>query len=126
MSRDNRRLMLNPCTYYGLLMRKTFRDALLAAISRPNVSLKAIADGSNVSYEQLKKLKQGKSKTTNVEDAMRVANYLGMSLDEFLGDDTALIRSEIVDLYSQLTPQQREFLLASVKGVLADPNPGNQ
>lgn len=100
-------------------MKMTFSEALSRVLEETGVSLRAVAEGAGVSYEQLKKVKQGKSKSTNVDDAVKVANYLGMTLDELLGDDTAAIRSEIVDLYNQLTQQQRDFLLASVKGVLS-------
>lgn len=102
-------------------MKMTFSEALTRVLDETGISLRAVAEGAGVSYEQLKKVKQGKSKSTNVDDAVKVANFLGMTLDELLDDDTAAIRSEIVDLYNQLTQQQRSFLLASVKGILSGP-----
>jgi transcriptional regulator with XRE-family HTH domain len=107
-------------------MRKMFRQALLDACDRTQTSLRAVANSTGVSYEQLKKLKQGKSQSTNVDDAVLIANFFGMSLDEFLGDDTHQKRDEILDLYSRLAPQERELLLAAARGFRAQPLPANQ
>ena len=95
----------------------TFRDALLARCGGPGQpSLKNVADTAGVSYEQLKKVKQGKSGSTNADDAVKVAHALGLTLDEFLDDDLASDRAEIASLYSQLTPEERAILLDAAKG----------
>jgi phage repressor protein C with HTH and peptisase S24 domain len=60
-----------------------FRHALEHALKVSGVSLRAIATHSGVSYDQLKALKQGKAKTTNVDDAMRVAAAFGVILEDF-------------------------------------------
>lgn len=102
-------------------MAQTFRTALLRALEQTGVSLKQVCESSGVSYEQFKKVKQGKSQSTNVDDALRVANYFGLTLDEFLADDTAVVREEILDLYRQLEPGERWFLLASARGMIEHP-----
>lgn len=107
-------------------MTKTFRDALMHWKDVTGRSLRDIASSSGVSYEQLKKLGQGKSRSTNVDDAVRIANDLGMTLEEFLDDKTVLIRSEIVEIYNKLSEQERQFLLASARGVSSDHREGNQ
>lgn len=98
---------------------KTFRAALMDAISDRDISLKSVAEGAGVSYEQLKKLGQNKSKSTNVDDAIKIARYFGQTLDQFLEDDQATNRVELMRLYNQLTDQERAILLRSAKGVLA-------
>lgn len=100
-------------------MTKTFRDALMQIVAERGVSLRSVAVGTAVSYEQLKKLAQNKSRSTNVDDAIRIANYFGMSLDEFIGDQTQAQRQEILDLYSKLDAQERELLLAAARGFRA-------
>lgn len=60
-----------------------FRKALEHALEKKGVSLRSVATKSGVSYEQLKALKQGKSKSTNVDDAVRVAAAFGVSLENF-------------------------------------------
>ena len=111
---------------YYPLMTLTFRNALMGAVEKSGKSLKAVAEGAGVSYEQLKKLNQYKSKSTNVDDAVRVAGFFGMTLDQFLEDDAVIIRSEIVDLYNQLTDQERLMILGAVKAALASRVSGKQ
>jgi phage repressor protein C with HTH and peptisase S24 domain len=60
-----------------------FRQALARALEVQDISLRSVATKSGVSYELLKSLMQGKSRRTNVDDAMRVASAFGVTLDEF-------------------------------------------
>lgn len=83
--------------YVGIfpLMETTFKLALDHALAETGKSLRSIAIAAGVSYEQLKNLKQGKSQTTNVDDARKVAAAFGVSLDDFyagrLHPSTAMI-----------------------------------
>lgn len=97
-------------------MTKKFREAFLDALDQSKWTMVRVSELSGVSEEQLKKLKQGKSQRTNVDDAVRVANAFGVTLDEFLDDQTATIRSEIVDLYNQLSPEERKILQDAARG----------
>ena len=92
-------------------MHKTFRKALLDALEQTNTKLAAVARATGVSYEQLKKVNQREDASTNVDDAVKVAHFFGQSLDEFLGDTTIEDRSELLDLYSQLSSSEQKFLL---------------
>lgn len=98
-------------------MAKTFRDALSAAINETGATWSAVASATGVSYEQLKKLKQGKSQSTNVDDAVKIANHFGMTLDEFIGDQTRYQREEILDLLLGLSEQERDLLIAAARGM---------
>ncbi len=69
---------------YCPLMALTFSEALASALEMTKTPLRQIAERANVSYEQLKKVKQGKSQSTNVDDAQKVASALGFTLDQFL------------------------------------------
>jgi transcriptional regulator with XRE-family HTH domain len=91
-------------------MVKTFKDAVEYALKETGVSLSAVAEATGVSYEQLKKLRQRPNASTNVDDAKRIANYFGKSLDEFLGDDLAQDRAAVVEAYNRLTPEERVLL----------------
>jgi len=64
-------------------METTFRTALERALADTGRSLRSVAQDAGVSYEQLKNLKQGKAKSTNVDDALKVAGAFGVSLDDF-------------------------------------------
>ena len=102
-------------------MSKTFRSALLAHVEASGLSLKEVADRSRVSYEQLKKVRQRDTASTNVDDARRVANVFGLTLDEFLDDRTIEDRIELVQLYNQLSPQERRLLQAAAAGLSVQP-----
>ncbi len=102
---------------YDPHMSKTFREALLIELEKRGLSLKGLAEGAGVSYEQLKKLKQNKSRSTNVDDAKKIADYLGIPLDTLLDSPGTLSSIEIVDLYNQLSDQERQFLLKSARGL---------
>lgn len=89
----------------------TFREALLARTgAKDQPSLKAVAEGAGVSYEQLKKVKQGKSLTTNVEDAVLVARFFGLTIEEFLDAEMVADRDETVQLYRKLSVDERRLL----------------
>jgi transcriptional regulator with XRE-family HTH domain len=103
---------------YDPHMTRTFRAALLNVLETRDISLRAIADGAGVSYEQLKKLKQAKTLSTNVDDAKKVANFLGVSLDSLLDDPDTPSPLAIVDLYNQLSSEERQFLIKSAKGLV--------
>lgn len=118
-SRDDCRLSCGRGAAYFERMRKRFRDALIEHCERTKTSLSAVSNATGVSYEQLKKLRQNKSKSTNVDDAVLIANFFGLSLDEFIGDDTPQKREEILRLYSQLETSERDLLLAAARGFLS-------
>ena len=91
-------------------MKRPFRDALLARLDETGIDLAEVARESGVSYEQLKKLKQGKVRRTNAEDAMAVAAVFGLTLEAFVGDEAIADRLELARLYLQLSPRERQLL----------------
>lgn len=94
-------------------MTKRFRDAFLEALESTGTPLRRVATATGISEDQLKKLKQRESASTNVDDAIKVANFFGYTLDEFLGDRTVEDRAEIVALYNQLSARERAILRAA-------------
>ena len=117
LSRDFCRLFEGMQKMYNSDMT-TFRVALISHLNRTGVSLRKVADGSGVSYEQLKKLKQVEDRTTNVEDAMRVARFFGMTVEEFILGKKSTSPLEIVQILSRLSPQSREVLSNAAKAQL--------
>ncbi|MCA2013491.1 S24 family peptidase [Cereibacter sphaeroides] len=65
-------------------MEKPFKDALEFAVETTRRSLRSIALDAGVSYEQLKGLMQGKSRSTNFDDGVKVAAVFGVSVEDFL------------------------------------------
>jgi len=99
-------------------MKLSFQQALLSHLDAHGESLRSIALATGVSYEQLKKVKQ-RGGSTNLEDAVRVANFFGKTIEEFLGDASARERLEILDLYNQLGKQEQDHLLATARAFAA-------
>lgn len=97
-------------------MTKPFREALLEALEAKGWSMRYIATESGVSYEQLKKLNQGKSQSTNVDDAIKIAHVFGLTLDELVQDTTAQDRAEVAELWTQLSEAERDLLRAAARG----------
>ena len=97
-------------------MAQTFRSALLDALEETGLPLSKVAEGSGVSYDQLKKLRQRANASTNVDDARAVANFFGVTLDQFLDDRSLSDRVELVEFYNRLTDQEIEILKAAARG----------
>jgi transcriptional regulator with XRE-family HTH domain len=97
-------------------MAKTFRSALLDALEKTGLPLSKVAAGSGVSYDQLKKLRQRPHASTNVDDARSVANFFGVTLDQFLDDTSVIARVELVEFYSRLSDEEIEILKAAARG----------
>ena len=98
------------------MMAKKFREALIDALDRSGWKLQAVCEVAGVSYEQMKKVRAGKSQSTNVDDAIKVAHAFGMSLDEFIGDTTIADRAETAALWLRLSEAERAILLAAARG----------
>jgi len=65
-------------------MPLTFKEALNGAMNASGLSMRKLAEKAEVSYEQLKKINQGKTQSTNAEDALRIAAALGIPLESFM------------------------------------------
>lgn len=94
-------------------MAKPFREALLERCEQTKTSLKKVAEGTGVSYDQLKKLRQREDAKTNVDDAIKIAAFFGLSMEEFVGDEAVEARVAVVETYNQLTPRERAILRAA-------------
>ncbi|MDO6586826.1 S24 family peptidase [Salipiger sp. 1_MG-2023] len=65
-------------------MFRTFKEALASALSVTGRSLREVTASADVSYEQFKGFLQGKSRSTNVDDAIKVAHAFGVSMEAFM------------------------------------------
>jgi phage repressor protein C with HTH and peptisase S24 domain len=103
-------MRISRCTGIFPPMETTFRAALEHAATTTGKSIRSIAESAGISYDKLKNLSQGKSKTTNVDDAMRVAASFGVSLEDFYegllhpASDTVAVAGKVgagaeIDLY---------------------------
>nr|WP_111299409.1 helix-turn-helix transcriptional regulator [Paracoccus saliphilus] len=101
-------------------MPRRFYDALKDALDSSGWSIARLCKEADVSTDQITKFMQragkGQPASTNVDDAVRLANALGLTLDEMLEDRTAELRSEAADLWRSLTSEEREILRAAARG----------
>jgi phage repressor protein C with HTH and peptisase S24 domain len=65
-------------------MMKTFSEAFQEAVRSTGRSVREVSATSGVSYEQLKKAMQGKTRSMNADDAVRVARAFGVTVEELL------------------------------------------
>ena len=93
-------------------MAKRFRIAFLERLEQTGETVADVARGAGVSVEQLKKIKQRDDASTNVDDAVKVAHYFGLSMDEFLGDTQIQDRQEMLETYFQLSAEERALIKA--------------
>lgn len=64
---------------------------------------------------------------------IKVANFFGVTVDELLGrtsspgifDDARIPKSEIQELYDQMTPDEQMYLLNSARGIVYAHGAGN-
>lgn len=105
-------------------MPRRFYDALKEALNGSGWSIARLCQEAGVSTDQVTKFMQragkGERASTNVDDAVKLANALGFTLDEMLQDETAILRSEAVDLWRALTPEERDILRAAARGRRGD------
>jgi transcriptional regulator with XRE-family HTH domain len=105
-------------------MPRRFYDALKEALDSSGWSIAKLCKEAGVSSDQVTKFMQragkGQPASTNVDDAVKLANALGMTLDEMLQDRTAALRSEAADLWRALTPEERDILRAAARGRRAE------
>lgn len=87
IARDNRLLSSAIARDYCRPMPLSFKEALVQAQENAGISLRRLAEKAGVSYEQLKKINQGKSQSTNAEDAVKLAAALGVSLEQMLAGE---------------------------------------
>ena len=95
----------------------TFRDALLRMVDAPGgPSLREVALRAGVSYDQLKKLRQRETATTNVDDAVKIARVFGLTVEQMIGDDSIADRVQAIELYNQLSSDERRLLQDAARG----------
>lgn len=102
------------------LMSLTFREALLIALEDSGKSIPDVARGSGVSKDQLYKVKQRDTASTNLEDAVRVAEYFGKTIDEFLSSPEGSSPHRVSEIYSRLSEEKRLRLEGFAEALLQE------
>ncbi len=82
----------------------TFRKALLSALGSSGKPLEQIAQEAEIALEQLEALVLSDEAIFSVDDAIKVAQSFGTTLDQFLEDSSLSGHVQIAQLYSSLPP----------------------
>lgn len=98
--------------YYLAMAQASFRDRILAAKKARNISAAELSRRAGVPYHTLDKYLKREGATTSAENAQALANVLGIKAD---GDAEY---DELRELFFQLNEEKRQFVLASVRGLL--------
>lgn len=69
---------------YSYPMPHTFKEALEIALKKTGRSLREVCATAGVSYDQYKGYMQGKSRSTNVDDAIKMALAFSLSMEDFM------------------------------------------
>lgn len=97
-----------------------FRDALNAHLERLGLSVAELSRGTGVPKTLLYKLSQKKVTSTNVEDAIKIANYFGMTVEEFVGLTEGMTKVEAAAaLLPRLSSRNVEVVEVLVRALLA-------
>ncbi|MBU2980851.1 hypothetical protein KO498_03395 [Lentibacter algarum] len=100
-------------------MPTIFRDAFLRALTQTDQPLEQVAVAADVPLARLASLIDGDTITLSVDEAARIAQSLGTSLDQLLGDPALSGHIQIAQLYSGLPPLLKAQLEAYARA-LAD------
>lgn len=97
---------------------KGFRNALLWHMTQQNTTIAALAKGSGVSADVIKKVRSRDNASAKAEDAWRIAAYFGKSLDQFIRLDAPADDQEFRSLLALMTPQEKKLLEAQMRAML--------
>lgn len=101
-----------PPVYYLCMVKASFRDRALAAMKAAAMSKAELSRRSGVPYHAIDKFLKRDGATTSAENAQALARALGITIDGQAEYE------ELRELFYQLDEQQRQFLLASIRGLL--------
>ena len=113
---DNRRMEpYFPPAYYLAMAGESFRDRIVAAMEAAGITKADLSRRSGVPYHAIDKFMKRPGATTSAENAQAMARALGIKIDDDQEYD------ELRRLFYSLTEEQRQFVLASLRGLLSKP-----
>ena len=113
MNLDNWRVAQKfPPVYYLRMAKVAFRDRVLAAMTASGMNKAELSRRSGVPYHAIDKFLKREGATTSAENANALAKALVLTVD---GEAEY---EELRQLFYQLDEQQRQFLIASIRGLL--------
>ncbi len=97
---------------------KGFRDALLWHMTQHSTTIAALAKGTGVSSDVIKKVRSRENASAKAEDAWRIASFYGKDLEAFIRCEAPLDDQAFRSLLALLTPQEKKLLEAQMRAML--------
>lgn len=94
--------------------KESFRDRVLKEIAERKMSKAELSRRSGVPYHAIDKFLKREGASTSADNAKAIAQALGLNID----DDTAY--QELRELFYRLDEEKQRFLLASIRGLIAE------
>lgn len=102
-------------TIYGARVNQIpFRERVIQAMKERGIKKSELSRASGVSYHALDKFLKREGAETSAENAVKLARALGLKVDE------AAEYEELRRLFYRLSPEKREFVLMTLRGLLSD------
>lgn len=104
----------------SLIDRTRFREALIERMEVTGMTAVELARRSGVAKSQIDKLRQRKTETTNVIDAVVIARVFGQSVEDFMGIRSRAEKiNELNQLIERLPPDVKETVLVQLRALAA-------
>lgn len=100
------------------LSKTAFREALIRHRDESGLTLEAVARGSNVPLATVGKLCRREGKQTSAENALQIAQFFGMTLEEFVGMAQVDDDAQILRIVRRLDPETKDILLRQMRGLV--------
>ena len=97
---------------------KDFRAALLWHMTQHQTTIAALAKGSGVSADVIKKVRSREGASAKAEDTWRIAAYFGKELPQFIRCEAVPDDQEFHSLLGLLNPQEKKLLGAQMRAML--------
>lgn len=97
-----------------------FRESLIAKMDEAGITAAELSRRTGVSKTKIDKLRQRVTVETTVSDAIIMANFFGMTVEELMGLSARQAAvDQLMALIARLTPEQSRMLQAQIQGLLA-------
>jgi transcriptional regulator with XRE-family HTH domain len=97
---------------------KGFRDALLWHMQQHQTTIAALAKGSGVSADVIKKVRSREGASAKAEDAWRIASFFGKDLEQFIRRDDPRDDQGFRALLTLMTQQEKKILEAQMRAMI--------
>lgn len=101
-----------PPAYYRAMQGIAFRQRVIQALEEQGINKADLSRMSKVPYHAIDKFLKRDGATTSSDNAISIANALGITVDDDAEYD------ELRQLFYQLDEEQRSFLIKSARGLL--------